>query len=63
MAAITAGIAVPPDVAPQTIETLNNCVSINVIANQLALQYEQLQSFQKLLTRNAWSKNSMHIPA
>ena len=28
MAAITAGIAVPPDVAPQTIETLNNCVSI-----------------------------------
>ncbi len=47
MAAITAGIAVPPDVAPQTIETLNNCVSIDVIANQLALQYEQLQSFQK----------------
>ena len=46
MAAITAGIAVPPDVAPQTIETLNNCVSIDVIANQLALQYEQLQSFQ-----------------
>ncbi len=47
MAAITAGIAVPPDVASQTIETLNNCVSIDVIANQLALQYEQLQSFQK----------------
>jgi len=47
MAAITAGIPVPPDVAPQTIDTLNNCVSIDVIANQLALQYEQLQSFQK----------------
>ena len=47
MAAITAGIAVPPDVAPQTIETLNNCVSIDVIASQLSLQYEQLQSFQK----------------
>ena len=47
MASITAGIAVPPDVAPQTIETLNSCVSIDVIANQLALQYEQLQCFQK----------------
>ena len=47
MAAITAGIPVPPDVAPQTIDTLNSCVSIDVIANQLALQYEQLQSFQK----------------
>ena len=47
MAAITAGIPVPPDVAPQTIDTLNSCVPINVIANQLALQYEQLQSFQK----------------
>ncbi len=47
MASITAGIAVPPDVAPQTIETLNSCVSIDVIANQLALQYEQLQSFQR----------------
>ena len=47
MAAITAGIPVPSDVAPQTIDTLNNCVSIDVIANQLALQYEQLQSFQK----------------
>ena len=47
MASITAGIAVPPDVAPQTIETLNSCVSIEVIANQLALQYEQLQSFQR----------------
>ena len=47
MAAITAGIPVPPEVAPQTIDTLNNCVSIDVIANQLALQYEQLQSFQK----------------
>ena len=51
MAAITAGIAVPPDVAPQTIETLNNCVSIDVIANQLALQYEQLQSFQKAVNQ------------
>ena len=47
MAAITAGIPVPSDVASQTIDTLNNCVSIDVIANQLALQYEQLQSFQK----------------
>ena len=47
MAAITAGIPVPSDVAPQTIDTLNSCVSIDVIANQLALQYEQLQSFQK----------------
>ena len=47
MAAITAGIPVPLDVASQTIDTLNNCVSIDVIANQLALQYEQLQSFQK----------------
>ena len=47
MAAITAGIPVPPDVAPQTVDTLNSCVSIDVIANQLALQYEQLQSFQK----------------
>ena len=47
MAAITAGIPVPSDVAPQTIETLNSCVSIEVIANQLALQYEQLQSFQR----------------
>ncbi len=51
MAAITAGIAVPPDVAPQTIETLNKCVSIDVIANQLALQYEQLQSFQKAVNQ------------
>ena len=51
MAAITAGIAVPPDVAPQTIDTLNSCVSIDVIANQLALQYEQLQSFQKAVNQ------------
>ena len=51
MAAITAGIPVPPDVAPQTIETLNKCVSIDVIASQLSLQYEQLQSFQKAVNQ------------
>ena len=51
MASITAGIGVPPDVAPQTIETLNKCVSIDVIASQLSLQYEQLQSFQKAVNQ------------
>ena len=62
MAAITAGIAVPPDVAPQTIETLNNCVSINVIANQLALQYEQLQSFQKAVNQECLVKELNAYP-
>ena len=62
MAAITAGIAVPPDVAPQTIETLNNCVSIDVIANQLALQYEQLQSFQKAVNQKCLVKELNAYP-
>ena len=51
MAAITAGIDVPPDVAQKTIETLNKCVSIDVIASQLSLQFEQLQSFQKAVNQ------------
>jgi cyclophilin family peptidyl-prolyl cis-trans isomerase len=52
MAAITAGIGVPPESAAQTIEALNTCVSIDVIASQLALQYEQLQSFQKAVNQD-----------
>ena len=52
MAAITAGIAIPPEFAPQTIETLNKCVPIDVIASQLALQYEQLQAFQKAVNQD-----------
>ena len=32
MAAITSGIPVPSDVASQTIDTLNNCVSIEVLS-------------------------------
>ena len=62
MAAITAGIAVPPDVAPQTIETLNNCVSIDVIASQLSLQYEQLQSFQKAVDQECLVKELNAYP-
>ena len=52
MAAITAGIGVPPESAAQTIETLNTCVSIDIIASQLSLQYEQLQSFQKAVNQD-----------
>ena len=62
MAAITAGIPVPPDVAPQTIDTLNSCVSIDVIANQLALQYEQLQSFQKAVDQECLVKELNAYP-
>lgn len=62
MAAITAGIPVPPDVAPQTIDILNNCVSIDVIANQLALQYEQLQSFQKAVDQECLVKELNAYP-
>ena len=62
MASITAGIPVPPDVAPQTIETLNSCVSIDVIANQLALQYEQLQSFQKAVNQKCLVKELNAYP-
>ena len=62
MAAITAGIAVPPDVAEQTIATLNKCVSIDIIANQLALQYEQLQSFQKAVDQECLVKELNAYP-
>ena len=62
MAAITAGIPVPPDVAPQTIDTLNSCVSNDVIANQLALQYEQLQSFQKAVDQECLVKELNAYP-
>ena len=62
MAAITAGIPVPPEVASQTIDTLNNCVSIDVIANQLALQYEQLQSFQKAVDQECLVKELNAYP-
>ncbi len=62
MAAITAGIPVPLDVAPQTIDILNNCVSIDVIANQLALQYEQLQSFQKAVDQECLVKELNAYP-
>ena len=62
MAAITAGIPVPSDVAPQTIDTLNSCVSIDVIANQLALQYEQLQSFQKAVDQECLVKELNAYP-
>ena len=62
MAAITAGIAVPPDIAEQTIATLNKCVSIDIIANQLALQYEQLQSFQKAVDQECLVKELNAYP-
>jgi len=51
MAAITAGLAVPQEFSTVTIDLLNNCVSIDIIASQLTFQYEQLQSFTKTVNK------------
>ena len=45
LAAITAGISVPEEFSTATVDLLNRCVSVDVIAGQLSIQYEQLQSF------------------
>ena len=51
MAAITAGLAVPQELSTVTIDLLNECVPIEVIANQLTFQYEQIRSFTKTVNK------------
>ena len=51
LAAVTAGLAIPEEYTTATINLLNTCVPIGIVASQLTFQYEQMHSFTKAVNQ------------
>jgi len=51
LAAITAGLPIPDEFQKPTLELLDDCVPIQIVAAQLTFQYEQIQSFTKTVNQ------------